>query len=159
MALALQSSATTEVPRWYQPLQIPQVLWSYHSFNWRQRSNSHKISHHLSTGCNRKLVFQTPTKMHLFLAAVERQVSPQLLGVLNRAWYWRRFSVLCSTRERNIAQLLPQVPLAQSASTGGVRWLSYCTSYQSSKGGTLAQSPSKRVTQNIAEALWTIHKI
>jgi hypothetical protein len=40
-------------------------------------------SHHFFRGCSSKLILQATGKMNLFLAAVKREVSTQLPGVLS----------------------------------------------------------------------------
>jgi hypothetical protein len=92
--------------------------------------------------------------MHLFLAAVKRQVYAQLPGVLSGARHQRRFSVMCSIKERKkycstfiegscSSKLKPQkCPMIKAS-----------RSHQSLEGKALAQPFSHRAGQNNVGAI------
>jgi hypothetical protein len=60
--------------------------------------------------------------MHLFLAAIKRKVPSQLTGVSSGAQHRGRLFILCTERERDAPQFLPEVLAAKSLRPRGIWW-------------------------------------
>jgi hypothetical protein len=146
-------ASPTQISWKCQPSQISYVLRSYCSYIRRRRNHPHQILNHFLGGRCRKLVFQDPARMHLFLAAVERKVLAQFPRFSSGAQLGRRFSIMHLGRKRNTPQFLPEVLTNESTRPGDIRRSSHHTSYQSLACGTAAHPSSQRAVQNSAGAL------